>query len=448
MRRPSGVPEEDVKAVAIGQVPADVLERQVHEALNLLRRTYRPIDDHHGGWYHDLTDAPPGPVATAVALLAFRLAGESVPFAAPSWAFLRQRQNISEDPKIHGGWAQNIAGEQSTVEATTAVLELIGRGRFAFATFAPDTPAGITFLTRQQNSDGGWGSCIGNPSRTALTARALSALASLNPDHEAIDQGMRWLLKHVTTAGGWGEIPGGNPTLAHTGLALQALTACGAGRKEAAIDRGFSWLAEKVLSAPLGHGHSYVEAYDVTAATGPHPYRWRETLHHHGLGIALVALLGQPSGPPPDALRVALGTILRGQRSDGSWPAQAGAPPPTLWPLWHSISALISLRNSSLLWPGSTMIIFDDVIAVRRSSAPNKPLRALIATPRRARLVRFLRRRWASVILIAAMAVSLGMGAFRLLEWNDALLGLLLPVALLAFQETVARIGHRKSADR
>ena len=217
MTQAPGVPGTILGAATFLEVPAAVLDRQVQAALSLLRRAYRPLDDHAGGWYHDLTDAPPGPVATAIALLAFRLAGKTAPFADASWAFLRQRQVISDNSATHGGWAQNIAGNQPTVEATAAVLELIGRGRFAFAAFAPDTSAGVAFLARQQNSDGGWGSCGGNPSRTTLTARALSVLAMLNPDHPAIDSGTRWLLRHSIPTGGWGEEAGSDPTVAHTG---------------------------------------------------------------------------------------------------------------------------------------------------------------------------------------------------------------------------------------
>jgi hypothetical protein len=94
-------PSKQPQAIAV-----DDLNRQMRATLDLFRRTYNSIDERRGGWYHDLSPAPPGPVATALALLAFQLAGEEFEFADQCWAFLRERQIKSKDPLRDGGGVQ------------------------------------------------------------------------------------------------------------------------------------------------------------------------------------------------------------------------------------------------------------------------------------------------------------------------------------------------------
>jgi hypothetical protein len=421
-------------------IEVDQVNLRIAAALNLFRRTYRAIDDQLGGWYHDLSDAPPGPVATSVVLLAFRLAGAEPPCAAQCWAFLRQRQIVSDDRQVHGGWAPNIAGNRPTVEATTAVLELLGRGRFALSTAAPDTLAGVRFLADHQNDDGGWGSVLGNTSRTALTARAVTAIGYLDPDHPAVITGVRWLLKHALPAGGWGETPSAEPSVAHTGLALQALTRHGPATAEAAVVNGFGWLDKHLMATSVGNTHPYVESYDVVSEVGGRRRIWRETMHHHGLGIAALAVLHQPGGPPADVLRTVFGAILERQLQDGRWPSPKESPAPALWAVWHCMSALSALRRMPLLWPGDTVFIFGHVVAVRRALAPNRSLRSLVTASRWHRFAILLKRFWTSMLLVGAMIVSLALGLLGALEWTDALLGFLLPVAILVMQETIAKV--------
>ena len=229
---------------------------------------------------------------------------------------------------------------------------------------------------------------------------------------------------------------------------MQALTACSPGLRDGAIDRGYDWLTNEVALASLGESHSYVEVYDVTSTSSRRPRQWRETLHHHGLGIAAAALLCQTGEPSFAALRLVFTAIVGGQAPDGSWPGPAASPSPALWPTWHSVSALLLLRDSNLLVPGSTLVIFDNVIAVRRGEAPDKPLWKLVAPARRRILVSFFRRRWAGVLLLIVTAISLAFGAIGKLEWKDALLGLLLPVALFVVQETVTRVRRVSSSNQ
>jgi hypothetical protein len=429
-----------------GPVVVDLVDRQIRAAVDLLRRTYHPVDDQHGGWYHDLTNAPPGPVATALALLAFRLAGQRFASADQCWAFLRDRQIVSRDPLRGGGWASNTTAAQPTVEATAVVVRLLGDGSYGFAGFAPDAASAVAFLANHQNDDGGWGSLRGNPSRTVVTTEALLALVSLCPDHPAIDSGIRWLMTHQAPAGGWGETPASPSTVAHSSLALQALVRCRADLVDAgAAARAYEWLTSRLSTDTGAEIHVHVETYNIitTAKARQRTVQWRETMHHHGLALAASALLRHPDRLPAAALRHALAVILRTQQPTGTWADADHSPAPALWPTWYCLAALLDLRHADLLRAGDTLVWLDHATVIRHASAGSRDLTALVASPRRRRLAAFIRRRWGSLVLALGVLVSIAVAATGLVAWSTALLGLLLPVSLFVLQEATA--GLRRS---
>jgi len=428
----------------VATISVDDVDRRVRASLDLLRRSYHPIDDMRGGWYHDLSDAPPGPVATAVALLAFRLAGQTFDSAGPCWGFLRHRQITSRDRLRRGGWATNTTGDQPTVEATVSVVRLLGSGGYGFATFGPNAAAAIDFLANHQNSDGGWGSLLGNPSRTALTAQTVIALSALCPDHPAVAAGVRWLITSQTPMGGWGVTPTAPATVVHTAFALRALAAGPTGSSDSTIVAAYDWLWERLGAAADDEIHSHMETYNITANTSQRIRQWRETMHHHGLALATAALLHHPVTPPASVLSRAFGTLLRSQRPSGAWHNAPDSPAPAIWPTWYCLDALLELRRTLLLRPGDTILWLDHVVAVRRSSAGTKPLRALIR-PRRRRGDLF-RRHWAGILVATMASVSVSLALANVLDWPNALIGLLLPVLLLAVQEATA--GWRRGQSR
>jgi hypothetical protein len=422
-------------------VSVDAVDAQIKAAIDLLFRSYSAIDDHHGGWYHDLSDQPPGPVATAVALLAFRRAGVKPPSPDACWAFLRQRQIVSEDPSLHGGWATNTAEGRPTVEATVTVVRLLGSGGFGFASFAPDGAAALRFLAHHQNRDGGWGSLKGCSSRTTLTAQALLAVASLCPDDPMLSVGARWLLTNQSSVGGWGETPGADASVVHTSSALQALSACGVDLRRTSIMSAFAWLTSKIMDAAGDEIHAFMETYNITSS-GRHGRQWRETMHHHGLSLAATALLMHPD-PPGPALRRCFDAILRSQLPSGAWPSRTESPAPALWPTWHCLSALLDVRGNPLLRPGDVLVWLDDGVTVRRASGGTRSLTSLVRVPRMLMARVFVRRRWAAVLLGVATTVALALAITGVLTWPDAILTLLLPVLLLMTQETLARARPR-----
>ncbi|WP_156057641.1 prenyltransferase/squalene oxidase repeat-containing protein [Micromonospora parva] len=422
-------------------VSVDVVDRQIKAAIDLLARSYSAINDQSGGWYHDLSNQPPGPVATAVALLAFRRVGMKPPAPEASWAFLRQRQIRSDDLTLHGGWATNTTDGQPTVEATAIAVRLFGSGTFGFSSFTPDCSAALRFLAQHQNRGGGWGSLKDCPSRTTTTAQSMQAVASLCPDDPMLEAGARWLIKHQAPTGGWGERPGADSSVVHTSLALQALAACGSDLMQTSVLSAFDWLTSKITDAPGTEIHAFMETYNITAANH-RKHQWRETMHHHGLALAATALLLHPH-PPGQALRKCYKTILGTQLPSGEWVSRQESPAPALWPTWHCLSALLDLRSASLLRSGDTLVWLDHAVAVRRASGDTKSLSSLVRAPHTQRARLFVRRRWASVLLAAAAAVAAILAISGLLTWPNAILTLLLPVLLLVAQEAARKPPNR-----
>ncbi len=188
-----------------------------------------------------------------------------------------------------------------------------------------------------------------------------------------------------------------------------------------------------------------METYNITCPDPP-AHQWRETMHHHGLAMAATALLRHPSQPPGRALRKAYATLLDTQLPTGEWASMRESPAPALWPTWHCLSALFDLRQAALLRPGDTLVWLDNAVAVRRASAGSMSLRALVTPPRGQQIKPFIRRRWARILLTAAIALALILVAVGAQSWPNALLALILPVLLLIAQEAIAGIRHPSDA--
>src|SRR5581483_11981351 len=83
---------------------------------------------------------------------------------------------------------------------------------------APDDAAlrrAVAWLTQHQNADGGWGedlrsyrdpSWVGRGNSTpSQTAWGLLALLAAEPNHPAVDRGVRWLTERQRPDGNWDE---------------------------------------------------------------------------------------------------------------------------------------------------------------------------------------------------------------------------------------------------
>lgn len=87
---------------------------------------------------------------------------------------------------------QDAEDEKSPVYGTSMAVEYLSASRNPLARQLAEN--GLQYLLVSQNEDGGWGGAPGAPSKVTLTARALSALASLpDTDRESMEQGFDYL---------------------------------------------------------------------------------------------------------------------------------------------------------------------------------------------------------------------------------------------------------------
>lgn len=102
----------------------------------------------------------------------------------------------------------------------------------------------VTWLSRQQNSDGGFGfSARPAASDVDDTAAALQALAAGGQHREAtVDRGIDYLLRVQRSDGGFGQTPGQTANAQSTAWAVQGLVAVGGDRTASAIRRALTFL--------------------------------------------------------------------------------------------------------------------------------------------------------------------------------------------------------------
>jgi hypothetical protein len=164
-------------------------------ALEYLRDSFRPLDENRGGWYHKLDDKRPGVTASAVGLYVFRLAGVRFERTGDVLRYLVSEQiSLPNDPGgVNGGWAVRTTEGFPIVECTAWVVRVLSVAGTSIEGIQGALVRGAAWLERNQNTDYGWGSYGGRPSRVFTTALALMALQECGGSPEVISNGLRWL---------------------------------------------------------------------------------------------------------------------------------------------------------------------------------------------------------------------------------------------------------------
>ncbi|WP_018657986.1 prenyltransferase/squalene oxidase repeat-containing protein [Actinomadura flavalba] len=306
------------------------------------------------------------------------------------------------------------------VEASAWIVMLLARAGCPARDDAPDLARAHRWLLRHQNADGGWGSVRGCPSRVWSTCLAVRALARLDPYGGAVERGVQWILR---AGGPWGVVPGARPTVTHTAFALIALADARPWEDRRRVRDGYAWLRAHL---DPGDDHRWIETYEVTSGAAV----CRLALWHHGLPIAVAALLRDPRGAPGPLLARALETMLRDE------PSGEGAG--SLWALWWRLEVLAALVRSPLTRPRDLLHWLPGATVVQHAHAREIPLaRVVRGSPRRLRAT--LRRHWGTGLLVLVAVGSLGGVATRTWEWKDFWLSVILPMLLAAGQEAGRR---------
>ena len=415
-------------------VDIGLLDKRVNDSLDLLRDTYSRAAV-GGGWYHEL-GSPPGFTATAVGLLAFTESGRDFENFDEALEFLRQGQVSSTDPLVDGGWPTNSSKGRPVVEATAWIGRFLALARCGLKDGAPDAGRAYAWLTNNQNDDGGWGSVRGAESRVWLTCLALRAIAVLNPYSPAVEKGIGWLMANRDPReSAWGQTRHDPATVTHTAFALLTIAETGRLKDDERLRSAYDVLRRKLADPGLGDRHTWIETYWVDP--GPPPAD-RVNLWHHGLPVALSALLHDPRGTPADLVSDAFTTIVRSGVRDRVWDGYPGRSGPSLWSVWWCLEALIVLRRHSEVRPGDMLVWLPEAVVLQRAEARGRPLGALVPH-RRIDVGAVLARHWTALLLALVTAVSLGGSAAGALGWKDAGLSLLFPTVLLIVQETINR---------
>lgn len=107
---------------------------------------------------------------------------------------------MSREQAEDGSWVplwfgdQGADDERSPVYGTATAVEYLSQSKNEAV--GPLIERGAKFLTGAQNDDGGWGGARGVESKVTLTARALSALASIeSADREVVERGFDYIYR-------------------------------------------------------------------------------------------------------------------------------------------------------------------------------------------------------------------------------------------------------------
>jgi hypothetical protein len=421
-----------------------VLTARLDESLNALRDSYAVADSGGGGWYHDLTRPEPGSTATAVGLLAFTEARRVFDHFDEGLAYLSSRQISSGDRLADGGWSTKTSLGMPVVEATAWIARFLARARCDLREDAPDVRRAYRWLLHNQNPDGGWGSLLGCPSRVWLTCLALRALTQLNPYEPAVERAVEWLIADRTgQRPGWGPTPTAAPTVTHTAFALVTLAEARPGRQCEEVLAAHDWLRDHF--APEDE-HTWIETYDVSPhGDGSKPV-WRLALWHHGLPIALMALLHDPRGTSGPILAQAFQALVQGKVASPRWSGSPSGGRASLWMLWWRLEALTELSRFPLLHPREVAHWMPDATVVQRAHARDRPLHSLLPAPTpRAGLVRLFRRHWTVMVLGLVAVGSLGGVATGTWGWRDFWLSVIVPIVLTTTHEAMKRHRHAQA---
>ena len=145
------------------------IDNSIPLALSCLRGHFRTVQSGPGapvtaaGWYHYLDDPNPGITASAVGLYCFSLAYVDFEWKHQvldsSWA------NRYKTPSSGGGWAVRTTNDFPIVEATAWVVRCRNLPQTRTRATRGALDSGIEWLEANQNTDYGWGSYKGQPSR-------------------------------------------------------------------------------------------------------------------------------------------------------------------------------------------------------------------------------------------------------------------------------------------
>jgi hypothetical protein len=421
------------------------IDSSISLALSCLRRHFRTVPSGTdgsmaaAGWYHYLDDATPGITASAVGLYCFSLANVEFERADLVLDYLVSKQIKTS---AGGGWAVRTTADFPIVEATAWVVRCLSLPQCRRRTTLEALDSGIEWLEANQNTDFGWGSYKGQPSRTFTTALAVLALQESGGSRSVISDAHKWLIgAQSPSQPAWGPLPGSEPTMLHTSFALLALLSLPGSLPVTSVHQSVEWVTERLRPGDHVEKDTAVEEYDVPYSHNNADYTFQNSLPHFAGPAALTALLHAGADPFQKKTFDAISELIRAQETQdaalrGSWELPRSPRRPSIWAVWPFVAALSSARAAIFPSGDSTAILLFAGCALIQSSSTTKHLtrRLLIKNA----LLDWLGLHKLAVGLwaIAGLTIIIPLVLWRTgqLTVDVFLIALVLPVLLLLFQ--------------
>jgi hypothetical protein len=412
----------------------------MEKALACLRASFRTTPSGDAGWYHYLDDPSPGVTASAVGLYCFRMAGTSFERTNDVRQYL-VRQQVSGSGSTDGGWSVRTTHGFPIVEATAWVVRALAIPAAGTAHASDALRRGTGYLEANQNTDFGWGSYSGQPSRVFHTALAMLALQESGGDATIIENAQKWLINaQAPDQPAWGEVPGAEPTMLHTSFALLALLDVAGSLSVDSLHRTVGWLLARLVPGVHVERRTTAEEFDV-----PYPYEGRttvfqNTLPHFAGPVAVTALLAAGADPLQRKIFDAVHGILESQIGSGScsgaWELPRSPIRPSIWAIWPFLSALRGARSAIFpSAPSQATLLARGCAIIQPTGGRRRVTTGLLL---RSALLSGIRRHRVAVALaavaVAAIAVAVGLLVTGELDGWEFLTAVVLPALFLMFQ--------------
>lgn len=411
----------------------------IEKALSALRANFRTTASGDTGWYHYLDDPNPGVTASAVGLYCFRLAGVTFERTSDVLSWLISQQ-VSGNEKTDGGWSVRTTHGFPIVEATAWVLRALSSPVAGLINAGDAIRRGAQYLQQNQNTDFGWGSYLGQPSRVFHTALAMLALQECGGDSSTIENGQKWLVNtQAQDQPAWGEMPGSEPTMLHTSFALLALLNLRGGLGANSIQSTVEWLLKRLEAGTHVERETTVEEFDVPYPYGGSTPIFQNSLPHFAGPVAVTAVLNGGADPLQLKLFAVVNEIMKSQTRDGpctgTWELPRSPTRPSIWAIWPFVAALERARAAIFPSPTSQATVLFDSCAIIQPAGERKVTRGLLL---RNALMDWLRRHKVAVGLAGVASAAIGAALLLLiageLARGEFITVLVIPALLLIFQ--------------
>jgi hypothetical protein len=416
-----------------------LLESKVEKSLELLRSSYRSANG-HAGWYHYLDNQEPGPTASAVGLLMFKISKQPFEHTDEVLAFLKSRQI-----EAGGAWAISMMPNQPSVEASGWVIKCLGELHPSLSSDCPDILGACNWLEKNINSDGGWGSYYEQPSRTYLTCMAMKAIGAVDPFSKVLLRGRDWLLKNRTKSlPAWGATAASPPTVLHTSFVLLTLAELNLKVERNVSDEVVEWILNNLNPSSAVETVSQVEDYDIPFESNNTKLIYQNSLPHYALPIAVSALLHYERSLDRYECYEGLLTIAKSQLEGGYWENARNPTRISIWAIWPFFQTLVDAINLPVLSSAKTVTKVSDAIIIRTSKAKT-PLLLLLLLELIGKIINYIIAYWSLLVLALFLIAASILATKQIIGLRDLFLSLVIPIALIFIQMSLQRRTKDKS---